>query len=441
MSGDEGIARSGELRRHGANIDRPRILLLTERTPGFDSGFGMRVHNTIRGLAAAGELHVCLVDGSSRGEKLPSSDDYSTSRVAGAPLLRWQKLLTLPDPRPANVRYRSLATLRADIERTLNRGTWDLIWCCRVRVHPLVDVLRARTVIVDFDDVGDRLLRSAIRDRIAQEGFLQTLPRNAFDWLDSLKWRRFERLTARGADRVVVCSNIDVDHLRLSNTVVVPNGYAFTESRPIDVPNDEPRHQLTIAPPSSNSLIFVGPLTYTPNRLAVKWLIRRVLPRLLERIPEAELLVVGDPAGLAVAHGEMRGVRFTGWVPDVTPFYRTAGVAVTPLHSGGGTRLKVVEALARRVPLVSTSFGCEGLGLLAGKEMLVADEPDEFAAACASILRDPQLRQSLVSAGWNRYLQSFTSDECSRTVAEVALSTIGQSPPEHDRSPDGDLLP
>ena len=156
---------------------------------------------------------------------------------------------------------------------------------------------------------------------------------------------------------------------------------------------------MTTAPPSSNSLIFVGPLTYTPNRLAVKWLIDRVLPKLIERIPEAELLVVGDPAGLAVAHGEMRGVRFTGWVPDVTPFYRTAGVAVTPLHSGGGTRLKVVEALARRVPLVSTSFGCEGLGLLAGEEMLVADEPDEFAAACASILEDPQLRQSLVSAG------------------------------------------
>jgi glycosyltransferase involved in cell wall biosynthesis len=152
-------------------------------------------------------------------------------------------------------------------------------------------------------------------------------------------------------------------------------------------------------------------------------------------------VVVGDPAGLAVAHGELRGVRFTGWVPDVTPFYRTAGVAVTPLHSGGGTRLKVVEALARRVPLVSTSFGCEGLGLRAGEELLVADEPDEFAAACASVLEDPQLRQRLVSAGWNKYVQSFTSDECSRTVTELALSMIGRSPREHERSPDGDLLP
>ena len=401
----------------------------------------MRVHNTIRGLAAAGELHVCLVDGSSRGEMLPSTDEYSTSRVAGAPLQRWQKLLTLPHPHPANIRYRSLRTLRADIERTLNHGTWDLIWCCRVRVHPLVDVLRGRTVIVDFDDVGDRLLRSAIRDRIEQEGFLQTLPRNAYDRLDALKWRRFERLTAR-ARIVSWCAATSTSIISKSRTP--PSSRTGTHSRsrcPIDVPNNEPRHPLTIAPPASNSLIFVGPLTYTPNRLAVKWLIDRVLPKLIERVPDAELVIVGDPAGLAVARGEMRGVRFTGWVPDVTPFYRTAGVAVTPLHSGGGTRLKVVEALARRVPLVSTSFGCEGLGLLAGEELLVADEPDEFAAACASILKDPPLRQRLVSAGWNRYLQSFTSDECSRTVTELALSTIGRSAPEHERSPDGDLLP
>jgi glycosyltransferase involved in cell wall biosynthesis len=441
VSGDENVAGSNDDGGHGAETERPRILLLTERTPGFDSGFGMRVHNTIRGLAAAGELHVCLVDGSSRGARLPSTDEYSTSRVDGAPLRRWQKLLTFLHPHPANVRYRSSGTLRADIERTLNGAAWDLIWCCRVRVHPLTDVLRSRNVIVDFDDVGDRLLRSVIRDRIAQEGFLATLPHNVYDWLDLVKWRRFERLTARRADRIVVCSDVDVEHLRFSNAVVVPNGYTLNTSRPVDVGNGRPRHPPTTAPAASNSLIFVGPLTYTPNRLAVKWLIDRVLPKLRKRIPDAELVIVGDPAGLAVAHSERGDVRFTGWVPDVTPFYRTADVAVTPLHSGGGTRLKVIEALARRVPLVSTSFGCEGLGLRAGEELLVADDPDEFAAACASILEHRQLRQRLIAAGWNRYKRSFTSTACSRAVTELALSTMARSPRSHDHSPESDLLP
>jgi glycosyltransferase involved in cell wall biosynthesis len=111
-------------------------------------------------------------------------------------------------------------------------------------------------------------------------------------------------------------------------------------------------------------------------------------------------------------------------VPDVGPYYQRATLAVTPLHSGGGTRLKVIEALARRTPLVSTSFGCQGFDLDHGTELLVADDPDAFARACVAVISDPALRERLVIAGRRRYETDLTSKTAAQAVAQVATSVL-----------------
>ena len=192
-----------------------------------------------------------------------------------------------------------------------------------------------------------------------------------------------------------------------------------------------------LAGPGFSRLLFVGPLTYEPNRLAVEWLVREIMPRIRrDGVYDAELVVVGENRGIRIPRSDEPWIRFTGWVPDVTPFYTRATVAVTPLHSGGGTRLKVIEALARCVPLVSTSFGCHGFGLIEGVDLLVADEAPAFAAACVTLLTDEGVRERLITAGRTRYDGALTAEFTSRSVAELANDTLAKYAEAPSESPE-----
>jgi glycosyltransferase involved in cell wall biosynthesis len=139
-------------------------------------------------------------------------------------------------------------------------------------------------------------------------------------------------------------------------------------------------------------LIFVGHLRYPPNIDAVRFLAHHILPALHARIPEARLTVVGD--GAPGALGEFRGrddIDLVGRVPSPLPYYQDAHVAVVPLRAGGGTRLKILEAMALGRPVVSTPLGCEGLAVEDDKHLLIADDAEGFVAAVARLLTDRAL--------------------------------------------------
>lgn len=394
------------------------ILLLTDRVPGSDSGYGIRISNVVEGLKKVGTLHVCLVDSSDVGVSLDGDRGYTTSVIRAANPTNLQKALALASTQPTSVRYRRAPALRAAIERTLGEQQWDLVWCSRVRVHQVSRSIVSDIRIVDFDDLGDQLLLSEIRDRSDRHGWLRTLPRNLVGLVDVARWRHLQRTIAAEVDRVLVCSTVDVRTLGLPNVAVMPNGYP--------VPADDATARTLSAPPS---LLFVGPMTYEPNRLAVEWLLTELMPRIRRgRLAKCNLVVVGDNRGVKVHGADVPWARFEGWVPDIGPYYDRATVAVTPLHSGGGTRLKVIEALARSTPLVSTSFGCQGLDLDHGRELLVADDPDAFAQACVEVIMDPALRRRLVTAGRKRYDADLTSRTAARAVTQMAMTELRPSP-------------
>jgi glycosyltransferase involved in cell wall biosynthesis len=144
-------------------------------------------------------------------------------------------------------------------------------------------------------------------------------------------------------------------------------------------------------------LIFVGHLRYPPNIDAVRFLAHHILPALRARIPEARLTVVGD--GAPGVLGEFRGrddIDLVGRVPSPLPYYQDAHVAVVPLRAGGGTRLKILEAMALGRPVVSTPLGCEGLAVEHGKHLLIASDAEDFAAAVARLLTDRALATRLI---------------------------------------------
>jgi glycosyltransferase involved in cell wall biosynthesis len=151
---------------------------------------------------------------------------------------------------------------------------------------------------------------------------------------------------------------------------------------------------------SANQVLFLGRMDYGPNVDGVRHLIEDILPHV--RSQDAELWVVGanpPPLVSKLAERASLSVKVTGTVPETAPYLESARLMAVSLRSGGGTRLKILEALARGVPVVTTTLGGEGLGLEHGREALIADDPTEFARCIDLLLEDDELCASLASAG------------------------------------------
>lgn len=172
--------------------------------------------------------------------------------------------------------------------------------------------------------------------------------------------------------------------------------------RPVVIPNgiDVEAYVATPPPWAKARLIFTGKMDYRPNLDAVLWFAREIFPRVRAIYPEAEFVVVGQqpPQRLQSLNGQS-GVVVTGAVEDVRPYIASASVYVAPLRMGGGTRFKLLEAMALARPIVSTRLGAEGFAITAGRELLLADSPQEFAAAVLSLLSDTGRAQTLGLTG------------------------------------------
>jgi glycosyltransferase involved in cell wall biosynthesis len=221
-------------------------------------------------------------------------------------------------------------------------------------------------------------------------------------------WTVFQRSVARQVDRVILCSDEDVRRSGVRNAVAVPNTYG----RPA---RSLGRHE-TATPPT---ILFQGSLHYGPNIDAVDWLIDEVAPHLFEQLPGAQIRLVGTTSpGVESRHQPPR-VVVAGRVPDIEPELARADIAVVPLRIGSGTRLKILESFAHRIPVVSTTVGADGLDVEDGVHLLLADRPEEFARACRRIVDDRALTRRLVDAAERRYLERYEWSVAKRSIEQV----------------------
>lgn len=230
----------------------------------------------------------------------------------------------------------------------------------------------------------DRAWRADIRRMRAWHGALYSIAQ-------TIKLRRFERRLLAAADAVVAVSAADARTLRAlvpgKAVTIVPNGVDTAHYAPADPALAEP-----------GLCVFTGKMDFRPNVDAVTWLARHVWPRVVAARADARLEIVGrDPVprvlGLADA-----AIAVTGAVPDVRPHIRRASVVLAPLRVGGGTRLKVLEAMAMARPVAATSLGVEGLDVTPGRDVLVGDAPAHLAAAVGRLLGEPELRVAVGGA-------------------------------------------
>jgi polysaccharide biosynthesis protein PslH len=220
------------------------------------------------------------------------------------------------------------------------------------------------------------------------------------------KMAAFEGEVCRGVRKVIAVSEEDALLMRrrygLTDVEAVPTGvdtaYFAADPGPMEA--------------EARDLVFVGSMEWMPNEDGAVWLKREILPRIWKRRPETTVALVGrNPSKLvhSLAEGEPR-ILVTGTVADVRPWMRQAQISIVPLRVGGGTRLKVYEAIAAGVPVVSTTIGAEGLELAHGKHLLVGDSEDEFAEACLTLLRDRERAREIAATARKYVEENFSWD-------------------------------
>ncbi len=378
-----------------------RILMLAPYPPFPPRGGGaLRSFSLLRGLAPRHDVTLLAFapDAAAVAALAPLREICRVATVLGPPRrsLARRALSTLASPLPDMALRNAAPAYAQAVSRLLAAERFDVVQAESIEMAGYALAARGLGALLVLDEFNAEYLlqrRAALADLRRSPR-----PRAMLGGLYSLaQWRklaRYERGLLRAFDRVLVVSEGDRAALRRlerrADPAVVPNGVDTATLRPGPV-----RGELGAA-----TLVFTATLDYRPNIDALRWFVGEVLPQIRRRRPDARLLVVGRAAGPAVRALAGEAVEVVGEVPDVRPYIAGAAVYVVPMRIGGGSRLKLLEALAMEAAVVSTPMGAEGVtGLRDGEQLLLAASPEGFAKATLRLIDDPELGVRLGRAG------------------------------------------
>jgi len=231
------------------------------------------------------------------------------------------------------------------------------------------------------------------------------------------QWRKshaYERAACRRFDHVVAVSQEDRETMEraygLKSVSDVPTGVDTEFFRPRAGGEREP-----------HNLVFTGSMDWLPNEDAIQFFTKEIMPRIKERVPDATLTVVGRNPYVSLVELGRRdpSIIVTGRVEDVRPYMERAAAYIVPIRIGGGTRLKIYEAMAMEKPIISTTIGAEGLPVTDGRELLLADTAETFAAAVVGVLKDEAKAGELGKRAASAVRERFSWDKVSKAFADA----------------------
>ncbi len=278
-------------------------------------------------------------------------------------------------------RYYSAKMVKA-IERLLEEHTFDVMEIGTIALANYGKLAPSVPKVLVHHNIESQLLYR--RSKYVKNWFAK-----AYLSLQARKLKRFERRVSEFIDSHTTCSVEDKKtFLRIADKAqveVVPNG-VDTEYFANTGDQEEP-----------DNLIYVGGMTWYPNYDAMLYFIDDILPLVKEEIPEIRLTHIGRQTGDEFSRmaEKNKALEFLGFVDDIRPEMSKAAVYIVPLRIGGGTRLKILDAMSMGCAIVSTSVGCEGIEVTDGKDIIIADEADAFARKIIQMVRDPNMRRSL----------------------------------------------
>jgi glycosyltransferase involved in cell wall biosynthesis len=389
------------------------ILMLTQVLPyPPDSGPKIKTYNVIKYLA---QRHRVTLVSFVRGAQ--SSHVRHLERYCKA-------VHTVPMTR--SVMHDGLAMTRS----LLTAQPWMMVRDDRKAMRDLVDRLSAEQ---HFDVVhADQLNMCQYAKRVPDASKIldahnalwllykrlwETMPPGPRRLLLGRDWRllkAYEGKLARQFDAVLAVSKGDQQALQEAagqpiDVVVIPIAIDTDEIKVIDR-EAKPNH-----------ILHIGTMYWPPNIDAVNWFERQVYPLIRQERPDVQFDVVGShpPAEMLALNDADLGINVAGYVEDPTPYQRQAAVMVVPLLAGGGMRVKILNALAEGIPIVSTTLGYEGIEVTPDKNILVSDSPEAFAAQVLRVLNDPELGRQLAASGRRLVEEKYDYRKVCRSLEEV----------------------
>jgi glycosyltransferase involved in cell wall biosynthesis len=412
----------------------PRLnILFVSQMPASPPRFGAqaRMHGLMTELARRHDLSaVMLVD-----------DQFDAEECHRAMRAYCREVALIPNPHGRDglakrlLQVRSLSSIRSFerlrvkvpalqqiLDRVLNSRPFDIVNLeftflghCNLRQAPSGS--RPPALVVDSHNIDYDLAR--------QYAGAGGLVRRMYAGVNWRKLRREELTTYGDADGVYLCSVADqlrlLDQIPGARTVVIPNAadVEYYQPRATDPASDE------------RTVIFFGHLSYFPNIDGVTYFVQEIWPRVTQVHPKARLKIIGGQAPRSLLDLARPGIELTGFVPDLRPHLAAAAAVVVPLRLGGGTRLKIVEAMAMGKAIVSTSLGVEGIEAVPGRDLLVGDQPAAFARAVNLLLAEPsfaaRLGQSARQLAVRRYAWSGAAMAVESFYREILDGSLAQS--------------
>ncbi|MCS6859889.1 MAG: glycosyltransferase [Abditibacteriales bacterium] len=399
-----------------------KILLLTPDIPFPPYGGGqLRCFHVVKELAARHEVFLVGINRCKEPEGIseianycaavravrPYEPRYQPPRLAALRSLHWRlhELRRAPEP----FRWAYSPEIVSLIQRVLREWKPDVIQVeSTMMAQSLLQMQRASSplrALMMYDVVAQ-----IERQKIA---LVQSWRERWKRWLDWQKAMAMEKRICHAFDLCFTMSEADRATVRQwygrADVLVSPNG--------VDVQLYQPLPPL--AANAKPEILFTGYMAYTPNHDGAQWFCRDILPLIHRQMPEAHFTIMGRSPKPEVAALASERVTVTGEVPDALPYFRRAAVCVVPLRMGSGTRLKILEAFALGKAVVSTTVGAEGLEVVPGQHLLIADDPPSFAAAVVRVLRDADLRERLGRAGRELVEQRYDWRQIVREIERV----------------------
>jgi glycosyltransferase involved in cell wall biosynthesis len=303
--------------------------------------------------------------------------------------------------------------MKETVEGLLLKSKYDLLCCEWTPYTPM---------IMDLFGVYPSVLSTHNVEALIWKRLWETegnLPKKMYIDLQRKKMYQFEKRVIGLYRQITAVSEPDKiliqDWYGVENVTVVTNGV------------DELYFVPQVREIKPCSMVFTGSMDWRPNQDAMKYFLREIYPLVLEALPEASLTVVGrnPPSWLKTMAGEFPNVTVTGTVDDVRPHIAEAALYIVPLRIGGGSRLKILEALAMGKVVLSTTVGAEGLDLEDGRHLLLRDDPKTLAETAVGVLNDPSRYDALAAEGRKKVLDTYTWDAISGVMDGVWKLAVG----------------
>lgn len=328
---------------------------------------------------------------------------------AGLPAVYHYLRALLADPLPFLVSYFRSPSMQQAVREGLS-GNYDAVYVITSMMAQFLPKPARSRAILDLWNV-----EALVQQREMEKARGRARIEQAIEFAKMLRYERRQFETFGACIAVSDPEKQAVLKIAPSARVqVVENGVDIDHFHPLDTP---------IEP---NSLTFTGTMKYKPNEEAALYFCSRILPLIRAQEPDVAVRIVGDAPPESIRSLASESVEVTGWVSDTRPYLASAAVVVVPLLSGGGSRLKITEALATGKAVVSTSLGAEGLELEPDRHLLIADTPDDFARAVVGLMSDPYRARELGGEGRRRVLERYSWDRLASRLLASCQELAGQ---------------